>query len=109
MVVDRMPGKIGSIAEQIIITAKEILGNKRRLARQEATPHLGKLRETAGQIIIRQKKAGPPDFQQKKNRCGKQEVVPEQRRQDCWPTNLLTGPVCNHLSTLAHPPSGRKC
>jgi hypothetical protein len=62
-----MPVQIGDVPEKIVVSVKNILGDKRGLSVPKMTAYFTKERERGREIVIGEKEKRTPDFQHGKN------------------------------------------
>jgi hypothetical protein len=57
--IERMPTEVVRVAQQIVVSAEQIVGIKRRLPGLEMTSDLGQERQADGKVVVGQRKAAP--------------------------------------------------
>ncbi len=93
--IKRMPAVARAVAQEIIVAAEEVIGDKGRLAANQTAAHLGQKWKSSVEIIISQEKQRPPAFQQHEDRRGHAEIPQQQlaqrKRSPCHPAHAKAG------------------
>jgi nucleoside-diphosphate-sugar epimerase len=75
------------------MAAEEVVGIKRRLAVEQMTTHLHEKRITAVEIVVGEKKAGPPEFKHQEDQRRGEQIAAEQNAEARLPI-ASPGKIC---------------